>query len=116
MIHQDVKITAGSSTNWPGDWTEETFKKGNGYIVTGKVLEKRSHNVNVSGKKSYPTNFIALVLELTDEIVKRAFDASGKEIAPAVQNEQAQLKGYLTAHVIKVLFDKKSNNEFVMYN
>jgi len=96
MIHQDAKVVAGSTIAWKGDWTESLHQKeGNGFIVTGKIVHKRSHNVNVSGKKTFPTNFIALTLELTDDIVKRAFD-KGVEIAPQVQNERSAIKGYLT--------------------
>jgi len=97
MIHNvDAKLDQGSSVEWKSAWTEKALIKGNGVIITGKLLEKRGHNVNATGsEKGFPTNFIALVVQLTDDVVKRAFE-NGKEVAPQVQNERATRKGYLT--------------------
>jgi hypothetical protein len=100
LDRSDAPLT-GTTTTWAGNWTAQDLVSGDGFIVTGKIQSKRSHNVTVTDSKQFPTNFLVLVLELTEEPIRRRFEG-GREVAPHTKNERTVVRGYLTQERQKV--------------
>jgi len=103
MLH-DVPKNVDKDPNatrlqWDGQWTKSAICKGNGFIVEGRVIAKRSHSMavkNANAPDALPNRFVALQVKISQPAQKRNFKPDGTEIAPHFQDQEKHIKGYLS--------------------
>jgi hypothetical protein len=98
MIHSQNKssVLKNSFVDYQGAWTKSGWAKGSGLQFEAKVVSKRRHTIKTGNDADLPTRLVAIQCEVVGDIMRREWDeATGKELAPQITQNEKSIKGFL---------------------
>lgn len=96
MNYSGIQSNALKSTlvNYSGEWSQEKWCKGTGFIIEGKIVGRRRQTIKTT-EKDIPNRLLCIQIEIVGDIIRREYDSNGVELVPKISLNQKNVKGYL---------------------